>query len=101
MLFRSGAGFNVTIWNTSNTATDVITIDPNASETIDGVATLTLYRGEGLQIVCDGTNWQTSSQKELRGYSENLSVNDYARPQSIGANSISLGELSSSPFSAK
>lgn len=37
---------------------DVVTIDGNAAETIDGVATLTIgTRYTSYTIVCDGSNW--------------------------------------------
>ena len=85
-----GSGFVCTIWNTTATNTNVITIDPNLSETIDGLATLILRRGEGLDIVCDGTNWQIDNKKPMRGYSENL-INTAIRPISSGDASISLG----------
>ena len=85
-----GAGFNVTVWNTSNTVGNAITIDPNGAETIDGVATLILRRGEGIQIVCDGTNFQTGNEKVLRGYAENLANND-TRPNVTGSSSIAIG----------
>jgi hypothetical protein len=85
-----GAGFNVTIWNTSSTATDVITIDPNGAETIDGRTTLILRRGEGMQIVCDGTNWQTGNKKVMRGYAENIGPTEL-RPIVSGSNSIGIG----------
>lgn len=88
-----GAGFNCTIWNTSATSSHAITIDPNGSETIDGVATLILRRGEGLQIVCDGTNWQTGDKKAVRGYAENLSAT-VDRPIATGVSSIALGSSS-------
>jgi hypothetical protein len=81
-----GSGFTCTIWNTSSTSTDAITIDPNSAETIDGVATLILRRGEGLDIVCDGTNWQINNKKPMRGYTENMG-------QTIGR-STSTGDLS-------
>lgn len=84
-----GAGFNVTIWNTSATATDAITIDPSGAETIDGKTTLILRRGEGMQIVCDGTNWQTGDKKTMRGYAENIPAT-YA-PIASGNISIALG----------
>jgi trimeric autotransporter adhesin len=84
-----GAGFNVTIWNTSATASNVITIDPNGAETIDGVATLILRRGEGMQIVCDGTNWQTGDKKTMRAYVENL-LSTGTRPIASGNNSVAL-----------
>jgi hypothetical protein len=87
-----GAGFNCWIWNTS--ANNFVTIDPNASETIDGVATLDLRQGEGTQIVCLGTEWQTGDKKTMRSYSENLNPT-VTRPQANGANSIALGASSS------
>jgi hypothetical protein len=85
-----GAGFWCWVWNTSTTLSHVITIDPNASETIDGVTTLLLRRGEGMQIVCDGTNWQTGDKKAMRGYAENISTPAATLP-SVGDGAISLG----------
>lgn len=41
----------------------VLTIDPNASETIGGVATLIIRGGQSALIICDGTNFQV----EIRG----------------------------------
>lgn len=86
-----GAGFNVTIWNTSVTSANAITIDPNGAETIDGVSTIILRRGEGVQIVCDGTNWQTGDKKVMRGYAENLLSTD-PRPVASGTGSVSVGQ---------
>jgi len=84
-----GAGFNVTIWNTSATATDAITIDPSGAETIDGDATLILRRSEGLQIVCDGKNWQTGNKKVMRGYAENIQT--ALRASASGSNALAVG----------
>jgi hypothetical protein len=64
-----GSGFNAVIWNTG---TGVITIDPNGSETIDGLATATLYPNQGFQVVCNGTNWNSGDTKRLALYSENI-----------------------------
>jgi hypothetical protein len=50
------SGFNVQI---INTGTGVITIDPNASETLDNNTTWQLSKGQGVRILCDGTNFQT------------------------------------------
>lgn len=36
----------------------IVTLDGNASETIDGATTLTLQRGDKVRIVCDGSNWK-------------------------------------------
>ena len=88
-----GSGFVCTIWNTSNTVTDVITINPNAAETIDGMATLVLRRGEGLAIVCDGTNWQTDDKKPMRGYAENFESTD-TRPSAGGRQALAIGRIS-------
>lgn len=85
-----GAGFNCWVWNTTTSSWMVITIDPNAGETIDGKATITLQRGEGLQIVCDGTNWQTGDKKAMRGYAENLS-SGATRAVASGDLSIAIG----------
>jgi hypothetical protein len=90
-----GAGFNVVIWNTSDTNSHAITIDPNSSETIDGLATLILRRGEGMQVVCDGSNFQTGDKKTMRGYADNI-LSTEARPVASGNRSISLGPLSTS-----
>jgi hypothetical protein len=82
-----GAGFNCWIWNTG---TGAITIDPSGAETIDGIATLTLRNGEGTQIVCDGTNWQTGDQKEIRSFSNNI-ASSLDRPVASGSVSIAIG----------
>jgi hypothetical protein len=85
-----GSGFNCWIWNTSAAAADAITITPDASQTIDGRTLLFLRRGEGMQIVSDGTNWQTGDKKTMRGYAENYTANA-TRPTASGSNSIALG----------
>lgn len=49
-----------------NDGTGVITIDPNSSETIDGLATLKLYPGEAFTVVCDGSNFKTVGRQRGR-----------------------------------
>jgi hypothetical protein len=78
------------VWNTG---TGTITIDPNGSETIDSRTTLVLMRGEGTQVVCDGTNWQTGDKKTMRGYSDNITAGD-TRPEASGTEAIALGNFS-------
>lgn len=85
-----GAGFACWVWNSSVTATDVIRIDPAGAETIDGAATLTLRRGDGVQVVCDGVNWQTGNKKAMRGYAENFSPSS-GRPSASGNLAIAIG----------
>ena len=88
-----GSGFTCTIWNTATSASAIITIDPAGAETIDGLSTLTLYQGEGLDIVCNGTNWETSYKKTMRGYAENYSSSS-VRPVASGNPSIAIGQRS-------
>lgn len=87
-----GSGFNCWVWNTG---TGTITIDPNSTETIDGVATLILRQGEGTQIVCNSTNWTTGAKKTMRGYAENMQA-AITRPSATGTNSTALGNTASS-----
>lgn len=94
-----GSGFNCWVWNTSTTSSDAITINPNGSETIDGKTTLVLRRGEGMQIVCDGTNWQTGDKKVMRGYAENYS-GATNRPIATGDYSVAVGEHATSTTQA-
>jgi len=89
-----GAGFNCWIWNTSPTDTHSIIINPSGSETIDGVTTLTLRHGEGTQIVCDGTNWQTGDKKTMRGYADNMQ-RTVTRPVASGLNAVAIGGVAS------
>jgi hypothetical protein len=42
-----------------NDGTGIITIDPNGSETIDGLTTINLYPGEGCVIGCSGSAFKT------------------------------------------
>jgi hypothetical protein len=53
-----GAAFSCTIYNSGS---GIITVDPNASETLRTIAgtatTLGLSQGQGIIIVCDGANW--------------------------------------------
>jgi len=83
-------GFNVTIWNTSSGSNDAVTIDPNGVETIDGLTTLILRRSEGMQIVCNGANWDTGNKKTMRGYAENFSASA-VRPIASGSGSTAIG----------
>ncbi|MFZ9959788.1 MAG: hypothetical protein ACO3GP_05300 [Candidatus Limnocylindrus sp.] len=85
-----GAGFSCVIWNTG---TGRVTINPNASETIDGRTLLYLEAGEGTQIICTGTAWQTGSKKTMRGYAEKFASTTVKN--TIGANgSFALGQSS-------
>ena len=80
-----GSGFNCWIWNTG---TGVITIDPNGTERIDGNTTFVLRQGQGTQIICNGTNFNTGAPKQYYLYSEMYDNAVGSRPtanNSIGA----------------
>jgi hypothetical protein len=49
-----GAGFCLTLRNAGKGR---ITIDPNGSETVNGVTTLGCYQQDTVELICDGTNW--------------------------------------------
>ena len=49
-------GFSVGVVNVS---TGTITIDPNASETIDGLTTKVILPGQSCILITDGTSWRT------------------------------------------
>lgn len=52
----AGSGFSLAI---RNTGAGLITIDPNAAELINGVATVVLAPGHAVQLVCTGAGWLT------------------------------------------
>lgn len=86
-----GSGFNCWVWNTGS---GTITIDPNGAETIDGVSTLTLRQGEGTQIICNGTNWDTGDKKTMRSFAQLISSTS-TRPIASGLDSTAIGKSSS------
>lgn len=51
-----GAGFPIFVKANGG----AVTIDPNASETINGSATLIIADGRTALVVCDGSNWHTA-----------------------------------------
>ena len=87
-----GAGFNCTIWNSATNNGQLLTIDPNGAETIEGNATLILNAGEGTQIVSDGTNWRTSSKKTPKLQAESAPYGSYSTPTATGYYSIAWGD---------
>lgn len=53
-----GSGFWCDI---RNAGTALVTLDPNASETIDAKTTLTVGLGEAMRVVCNGTSFYTDA----------------------------------------
>jgi hypothetical protein len=88
-----GAGFNVQIWNTSTTNTDLITIDPAGTELVDGNTTIAIYPGNTVQLVCTGTAWETSIKLATRMLAANT-ASISTPPVASGSIAIALGLLS-------
>ncbi len=80
-----GDGWNVLY---QNSGTGVITIDPNASETIDGATTLVLNPGEGCLINCNGTSFTTVGRGLVTG-SFNV-VDNLAISCSVGGSALTI-----------
>ncbi len=87
-----GDGFYVFIRNSSSTATHVVTIDGNGSETIDGSPLIYLRRFEGIHLVCDGSGF-FSLRTRVDGLQTNLSQNSHQldQPTASGSQAIALG----------
>lgn len=52
----AGAGF---VFSARNDSTGIVTINPNAAELINGLATLDLYPGQSAIVICNGSAWVT------------------------------------------
>ncbi len=87
-----GDGFYVYIRNSSSTATDVVTIDGNGSETIDGSPLIYLRRFEGIHLVCDGSGF-FSLRTRVDGLQTNFAQQSHQldQPTASGNNSLALG----------
>jgi hypothetical protein len=85
-----GSGWNCWIWN-SSTGASGITIDPNASETINGLTTLVLKSAEKVQLFCTGTAFITGDKSSIWISSYATADGVYAMPSAIGLKSMALG----------
>ena len=87
-----GDGFYVFIRNSSSTATHVVTIDGNGSETIDGSPLIYLRRYEGVHLVCDGSGF-FSLRTRVSGYQANASQQSHQldQPTASGNQATALG----------
>ena len=57
-----GDGFLLYVANADTSASNYgVTVDGNASETVDGFTTRKMHRGARIALLCDGSNWRTVS----------------------------------------
>jgi hypothetical protein len=80
-----------------NDGTGVITIDPNASETIDGATLLVLFPGEGCRISCNGSALTTQGLSTCKKINVNTTAvasvgagPDTLMSYTLPANSLSI-----------
>lgn len=59
----AGQGFLFTVKNSGD---GIITLDPDAAELIDGVASIVLYPTQSCIVICDGTGWVTAFVGQYR-----------------------------------
>lgn len=83
-----GAGWFV---DYGNSGTGVVTVDPNAAETIGGAATLTINPGEIYRIICDGSNFHPIALKTDLG--PHLIVQDQKASGTVGGAHSGTGYL--------
>jgi hypothetical protein len=89
-----GAGWFCYIRNSSAASGDIVTIDGNGSETIEGGTTYALYRDMGVQLVCDGSNFFLVYTGNS-GLASNVLTTDnssYFQPVASGDQSIAFGQ---------
>ncbi len=84
-----GAGFSVTIWNTGTN--NAITIDPNGAETINGYTTWVIRPGQGVQVVCDGSNWFCGTTRPLFFYDERVAPGAHTRATATSNEAVAIG----------
>lgn len=86
-----GSGFSVWLMNSAASSSNTLTIDPAGSETVDSKTTLTLYRGQAVQIISDGTNWRVIGAIGVsRAMSQNT-LSTATQPNATGAESVAIG----------
>jgi hypothetical protein len=78
------SGKRLTIYRTDNDLTKTVTIDGNASETINGALTVVLYtQNESYTLECDGSNW--------------IIVNHYAKTSPVSLGVVTIGAVTTPP----
>lgn len=83
-----------------NDGSGVITIDPNASETIDGGTTITLQPGEACLIYCNGSAFKTIGRRRINDLTEDttpVASDDYVETWDASASAHKKVKLANIP----
>lgn len=85
-----GNGFTVAIIN-GLISDNTITIDPAGSETLNAFGLWTLYRSEGVLLVCDGSNFYSpGGLTRRRLYATNYGTTVFVSPQASEYNEVGI-----------
>jgi hypothetical protein len=76
-----GAGWWCLLKNATSDGTTVLVVDPNGSETIDGLTTITMYSGETRLLMCDGANFASTLMEG--GYARFITTGSFIVPAGI------------------
>lgn len=87
----AGEGFAVTIIKTDST-TNLVTIDANGSETIDGALTFVLReQWSSVTLICDGSNWNAVySRRSMTGGINTIASATTTDIGSLGTNLVAI-----------
>lgn len=91
----AGDGFRLTVKKTDSSST-AVTVDGNASETIDGATTYLLYNQyDSIDLICDGSNWHIKAKElsDVHGASSNTLEIDRATTITSGAFTVTSGNV--------
>ena len=78
-----GDGWSVTLRNATDEGTVVVTLNPDGSETIDGLTTVTMYAGETRQIICNGAGANFNSVMLQGGWHRYTADGNFVVPHGI------------------
>ena len=87
-----GVGFNVWIW--SDKSTGLLTISP-ISGTISAAASISIARGNAVQVISDGLNWMIGSVRDTNGFAFDNAGSYSTRAVATGSGSFAIGYAAS------
>lgn len=86
----AGAGFEFYVENTSYGS---VIFDPNGSETVDGDASIPIFKGQSFAIVSDGANWKTRGKQSVFTIEVKKAISNVANAAFLIPDGLKLMEL--------